>query len=194
MICVSSYAVQVPPALLLEPAENSESGQNPGRYRHCMRGGAAQDESQSLGFFLRRQCGRLMMRKSGDLLECSFCAFCVIMEWTVCLSWKNGHGSTMLPWLFCVHRRFADCRLHTAFDHLSVKRGNLCPGSHPPFGDRETKEKCCNDCWTGGTPMRRFAVLIPARESDAGKTGVSHWMTGQNPVYIFAMERGGVKE
>ena len=42
--------------------------------------------------------------------------------------------------------------------------------------------------------MRRFAVLIPARESDAGKTGVSHWMTGQNPVYIFAMERGGVKE
>ena len=40
----------------LEPAENSESGQNPERYRHCMRGGAARDESQSLGFFLRRQC------------------------------------------------------------------------------------------------------------------------------------------
>ena len=41
---------------VLEPAENSESGQNPERYRHCMRGGAARDESQSLGFFLRRQC------------------------------------------------------------------------------------------------------------------------------------------
>ena len=41
----------------LEPAENSESGQNPERYRHCMRGGAARDESQSLGFILRRQCG-----------------------------------------------------------------------------------------------------------------------------------------
>ena len=30
-------------------AENSESGENPGRYRHCKRGGAAQDESQPLG-------------------------------------------------------------------------------------------------------------------------------------------------
>ena len=99
MICVSAYPVQVPPVLLLEPAENSESGQNPERYRHCMRGGAAQDESQSLGVFPRRQCGRLMMRKSGDLLEY---AFCVIMEWTVCMSWKIGHGSAALPWLFAL--------------------------------------------------------------------------------------------
>lgn len=29
--------------------ENSESGWNPERYRHCMRGGAAHDESRSLG-------------------------------------------------------------------------------------------------------------------------------------------------
>lgn len=29
--------------------ENSESGWNPERYRHCMRGGTAYDESQSLG-------------------------------------------------------------------------------------------------------------------------------------------------
>ena len=35
----------------LEPAENSESGQNPERYRHCMRGGTARDESQPLGLF-----------------------------------------------------------------------------------------------------------------------------------------------
>ena len=28
--------------------ENSESGQNPERYRHCMRGGTAHDESRSL--------------------------------------------------------------------------------------------------------------------------------------------------
>ena len=55
----------------LKLAENSESGQNPERYRHCMRGGAARDESQSLGFFLRRQCGRLTIRESGDLLETS---------------------------------------------------------------------------------------------------------------------------
>lgn len=42
--------------------------------------------------------------------------------------------------------------------------------------------------------MRKFAVLIPVRESEfkaAGKTGTFHRMTGQNPVYLFAMERGG---
>lgn len=45
--------------------------------------------------------------------------------------------------------------------------------------------------------MRKFAVLIPVRESDfkaAGKAGTYHRMTGQTPVYIFAMEQGGVKE
>lgn len=30
-------------------AENRESGENPERNRHCMRGGSAQDESRSLG-------------------------------------------------------------------------------------------------------------------------------------------------
>ena len=34
--------------------ENSESGWNPERYRHCMRGGTAHDESRSLGAILRR--------------------------------------------------------------------------------------------------------------------------------------------
>ena len=45
--------------------------------------------------------------------------------------------------------------------------------------------------------MRKFAVLIPVRESEskaAGKNGTYHRMTGQNPVYIFAMEREGEKE
>ena len=45
--------------------------------------------------------------------------------------------------------------------------------------------------------MRKFAVLIPVRGSEfkaAGKTGAYHRMTGQTPVYIFAMERGGVKK
>ena len=157
---VISYTVQVPPALRLELAENSESGQNPERYRHCMRGGAARDESQSLGFFLRRQCGRLMMRKSGDLLECSFCAFCVIMEWTVYSSWKNGHGSAMLPWLFYVHWRFADCRLQTASDNLSAKCGSLCPGSRIPLREPGKKGKICQDCRTGGNQMKKAAVLI----------------------------------
>ena len=48
--------------------ENSEPGANPGRYRHCMRGGAARGESRSLGAILRRQCGVPVMRKPGDLL------------------------------------------------------------------------------------------------------------------------------
>ena len=162
MICIISYAIQVPPDLLLEPAENSESGENPERYRHCMRGGAAQDESQSLGFFLRRQCGRLMIRKSGDLLESASCTFRVIMGWTV-LSWKNGHGSMMLLWLFCVHRWFADCRLQTAFDPLSVKHGSLSP-----------------------------VLVNPLREpGDKGKNRAYSSMTGQKPAYIFAMKYRG---
>ncbi len=33
----------------MDSAENSESGQNPERYRHCMRGGRTHDESRSLG-------------------------------------------------------------------------------------------------------------------------------------------------
>ena len=31
------------------PQENRKPGVNPGRYRHCMRGGPASDESRSLG-------------------------------------------------------------------------------------------------------------------------------------------------
>ena len=45
-ICCSSAA-----CFAWNLAENSESGQNPERYRHCMRGGTARDESQSLGLF-----------------------------------------------------------------------------------------------------------------------------------------------
>ena len=49
--------------------ENSESGQNPERYRHCMRGGRARGESQSLGVNLEKAVHELMMRESGDLLK-----------------------------------------------------------------------------------------------------------------------------
>ena len=119
----------------LKLAENSESGQNPERYRHCMRGGTARDESQSLGFFLRRQCGRLMIRESGDLLECVTCAFCVIMEWTVCLLWKNGHGSVMLPWLFVFTGGLliAVCGPYLCF---SANRQIACPLPVYPSGNR----------------------------------------------------------
>ncbi len=51
-------------------------------------------------YFLRRQCGKLMIRESGDLLEQVARVFCVILQWALCLLWKNGHGSVMLPWLF----------------------------------------------------------------------------------------------
>ena len=92
-----SYAVQVPPALL----EIWRRIVNPVRIRN---GTATVCEEAPHGmkvrhwdYFLRRQCGSLMIRESGDLLECVTCAFCVIMEWTVCLLWKNGHGSIALP-------------------------------------------------------------------------------------------------
>ena len=126
----------------LKLAENSESGQNPERYRHCMRGGTARDESQSLGFFLRRQCGRLLIRESGDLLEQVTCAFCVIMEWTVCLLWKKRPWQRYAAMAFCFHRRFADCRLQTASVFLSAKGGSLCPGSRqPPSGTGRQRKK-----------------------------------------------------
>ena len=63
--------------------ENSEPGENPGRYRRCMRGGTARDESQSLGAILRRQCGELMIRESEDLLKCVECLFALDV-------WRNG--------------------------------------------------------------------------------------------------------
>lgn len=73
--------------------ENSESGWNPERYRHCMRGGTAHDESQSLGVVLRRLCGMLMKRKSGDLLRLlkSICSR-VMEKWAILLR-KNGSSS-----------------------------------------------------------------------------------------------------
>ena len=39
--------------------ENREPGANPGRYRHCERGGYTHDESRSLGSSLRRLCASL---------------------------------------------------------------------------------------------------------------------------------------
>ena len=161
MIWVNSYPIQVPPALLLEPAENSESGQNPGRYRHCMRGGAAQGESQSLGFFLRRQCGRLMIRESGDLLEYAFCAFCVIMEWTVCMSWKIGHGSAALPWLFALigGLLIAVCKPLLFFFPQNAETFSPVPA---PLGNRE---------------QRKNTALFPVTEfpfTAVGETGISH--------------------
>lgn len=36
------------PVSALGPGENSESGANPERYRHCERGGSARDESRPL--------------------------------------------------------------------------------------------------------------------------------------------------
>ena len=68
---------------------------------------------------------------------------CILRDYGMdsCLSWKNGHVSFLLAWLFCAHRRFADCRLQTASDHPSAKCGNLCPGSRPPFGNREAKKE-----------------------------------------------------
>ena len=35
--------------VITAPQENRKPGENPGRYRHCMRGGSVQGESRSLG-------------------------------------------------------------------------------------------------------------------------------------------------
>ena len=48
--------------------ENREPGVNPGRYRHCMRGGDTFDESRSLGK-PEKAVWTLLMRESGELLK-----------------------------------------------------------------------------------------------------------------------------
>ena len=115
-----SYTVQVPPALLWSWRRIV----NPVRIRN---GTATVCEEAPHGTKVSHWdlswegSAGLTIRESGDLLEQVTCAFCVIMEWTVYSSWKNGHGSAMLPWPFYVHWRFADCRLQTASDLNSPK-------------------------------------------------------------------------
>ena len=60
------------------PAENRKTGENPVRYRHCMRGGTTQGESQSLGVFPEKAVWELWMRKSGDLLLVAFSSLPVV--------------------------------------------------------------------------------------------------------------------
>lgn len=50
-------------------AENRKSGESPERYRHCMRGGCTEDESQSLGVILRRlvQTGETQVRRPAQM-------------------------------------------------------------------------------------------------------------------------------
>ena len=64
-------------------AENSESGVNPERYRHCMREGPAHDESRPLGSFPEKAVRRLVIRKSGDLLKCV--KILVPVYWSRCI-------------------------------------------------------------------------------------------------------------
>ena len=45
----SKYSVEVLVTAVTAPRENRKPGANPGRYRHCMRGGSVQGESRSLG-------------------------------------------------------------------------------------------------------------------------------------------------
>ncbi len=64
-------AIKIDPVLwgLRGLGENRESGANPERYRHCMRGGTARGESRSLGWAPEKAVRRLRMRKSGYLLD-----------------------------------------------------------------------------------------------------------------------------
>ena len=54
------------------PQEDSESGENPERYRHCKRGGTRTRRKSVIGRNPEKAVRALMMRKSGDLLECVF--------------------------------------------------------------------------------------------------------------------------
>ena len=69
-----SKSVSVLPGFLRGQVENREPGVNPGRYRHCERGGRTHDESRSLGCFPEKAVCRLMMREPGELLKLAFLA------------------------------------------------------------------------------------------------------------------------
>ena len=84
-------------------AENRESGQIPERYRHCMRGGFAQDESRSLRETLRRLVHRPRMRESGELLKRFHTTRSRFWTEGIFCTQKNGCGSLLgLPWPFFV--------------------------------------------------------------------------------------------
>ncbi len=53
------------------PGENRKPGENPGRYRHCMREGFAHDESRSLGK-PEKAVRKPVKRKPGDLLKWNY--------------------------------------------------------------------------------------------------------------------------
>ena len=138
-----SYAVQVPPALL----GIWRRIVNPVRIRN---GTATVCEEAPHGmkvrhwdYFLRRQCGKLMIRESGDLLEQVARVFCVILQWALCLLWKNGHGSVMLPWLFRILMRFADCRWQAVSVSLSVRGKSFAPFPlpHPGIGKQRPQKE-----------------------------------------------------
>ena len=83
--------------------ENSESGVNPERYRHCMRGGPAHDESRSLGFFPEKAVRWLKIRKSGDLLKCvTACSRVLEQVYFVCRNYgcSNPFMGLLQPFLF----------------------------------------------------------------------------------------------
>lgn len=59
----------MPAGFLRGRGENREPGVNPGRYRHCERGGRTHDESRSLGSFPEKAVCAPGMREPGDLLK-----------------------------------------------------------------------------------------------------------------------------
>ena len=58
----------MPADVVTASQENREPGANPGRYRHCMRGGPTFDESRSLEKS-EKAVWELRRRKSGELLK-----------------------------------------------------------------------------------------------------------------------------
>ena len=71
------HSIGVPPGAYGRLAENRKPGVNPGRYRHCKRGGRVQDESQSLGKFPEKACPD---RRSASQETCSRCMECSLFS------------------------------------------------------------------------------------------------------------------
>ena len=71
------HSIGVPPGAYGHLAENRKPGVNPGRYRHCKRGGRVQDESQSLGKFPEKACPD---RRSASQETCSRCMECSLFS------------------------------------------------------------------------------------------------------------------
>ena len=124
----SEYSVWVPADAVTAPQENREPGENPGRYRHCMRGGSAFGESRSLG-----QPEKAMQNWRGASQE-------------NCLNVGTQGSASTEPVIFCCGKTAAAarCRVAVAFC-FSAHQLNITDtiGSGDPVRNRNNRPLLC---------------------------------------------------